>query len=61
MIHPKLKPTEKFNIDFNPRELNDIEIPEESKIKAKEYIRSLIPQDPVGYFCNEIRSLKNKK
>ncbi len=30
-------------------------------IKAKEYIRSLIPQDPVGYFCNEIRSLKNKK
>lgn len=29
-------------------------------IKAKEYVKSLIPQDPVGFFCNEIYSLKNK-
>lgn len=40
MIHPKLKPTKKFDIDFNPRELNDIEIPEESKKRAKEYLTS---------------------
>lgn len=30
----------------------------EMGIKAKEYVRSLIPQDPVGYFCNELKSLK---
>lgn len=27
-------------------------------IKSKEYIRSLIPEDPVKHFCNEINQLK---
>ncbi len=28
-------------------------------IKAKEYVRSRIPEDPVKYFCDELSSLKN--
>ncbi len=26
--------------------------------KSKEYIRSLIPEDPISYFCNELNELK---
>lgn len=40
MPHIKFKPTRRFAIDFNPRELNKIEVPEESKIIARKYLKS---------------------
>lgn len=40
MGHIKLKPSKEIKIDFHPSELDNIEIPEESKKTASEYIKS---------------------
>lgn len=40
MSHIKLKPSKQFDIDFHPRELDSIQVPEESQKIAKEYLRS---------------------
>lgn len=40
MGHIKIKPTTEIKIDFNPSELNDLLIPEESKIKSSTYLNS---------------------
>lgn len=40
MPHIKFKPTRKINIDFDPREIDNSSAPEESKIKARKYLKS---------------------
>lgn len=40
MGHTRLKPTREIKIDFHPSELDNIIVPEESKVKAKEYLAS---------------------
>ncbi|TPD73751.1 hypothetical protein [Flavobacterium microcysteis] len=40
MGHPKLKATREIKIDFHPSELDDTIVPEESKVKAKDYLTS---------------------
>tara|TARA_B100000929_G_scaffold271882_1_gene243056 strand:- start:427 stop:1215 length:789 start_codon:yes stop_codon:yes gene_type:complete len=50
MIHTKLKPSKKFDINFHPSELTrDIEIPEESKEIAKNYLGSETLAENEGY------------
>lgn len=40
MIHTRLKPTTRINIDFHPSELHDTIVPEESKKIAADYVNS---------------------
>lgn len=49
MVHIKLKPTQRIETDFNASELTDnVEIPQESKDFAKEYMTSNLLADEYG-------------
>lgn len=50
MVHIKLKPSKKFDINFDPLEITkDIEIPDESKKIADEYLNSNTLAENKGY------------